>query len=144
MKTLYVKTGGPVPEYLTVGEVYKVHDVDEDGDYWILDKNNIERIISGKTMMSTCRAKWIFCDSTGNPVPAPWEEAEHDAIEAAFDAVYDQYNQPESIDYRAHAERLAEAAHKMLSQSDTPAQYDAAYDEMQTALAAYRELEDDL
>jgi hypothetical protein len=63
---VYVKTDGPVPEYLTAGKVYEAHEVDSFGFEFFDDdddcrySNFINSAVHGVT--------WTLCGQHGNPV----------------------------------------------------------------------------
>jgi len=105
---LYVKTDGPVPKCaeFILGKLYLVEYItlmtftvfDEDGLGFTICKQK-------PCEASTCNIPWTFCDSAGNPVAAPWESVTGiDLASGPDEVVY-----ASRIDYRAHAESLAEA-----------------------------------
>jgi hypothetical protein len=67
MNKVYVKTDGPVPEYLTAGKVYAV-DGDEEAGWITFDNGDIE-FIYVKACSWLKERPWTLCDQHGNPLP---------------------------------------------------------------------------
>jgi hypothetical protein len=70
---VYIKTDGPVPEYLTAGKVYEVRNCGSEGDGILvgLIVDNFGEEIVGLVGLPTAHlygGLWTLCDQHGNPV----------------------------------------------------------------------------
>jgi hypothetical protein len=90
MSTVYVKTDGPVPEYLTAGKVYEVVPDDlPDGGVIESDDGDARNIrFSGCAHLEWC--PWTLCDQHGNPVAeTDWKALAGELAEAIAAHRYD-------------------------------------------------------
>lgn len=90
---LYIKTDGPIPEDspFEAGTAYRVNAMEftrHGWGAWIGEHYVISSECGYLRMPDGTYGTWHFCDTSGNPVPVPWEEA------------------APQVDYRAHAEAL--------------------------------------
>lgn len=146
-KQLYIKTDGPLPwgcDYITVGKVYELLGPISRvicGSDFVDDKGRRQHAyIPNSAHLG--HKPWILCDELGNPVPAPWEwekAAETSAQPPAWQFLQDgewhtgmntndHRRRTEAagyptrdlwpINYRAHAEALADALKTVLESFD--------------------------
>lgn len=116
MSNLYVTTQGPVPwtARVSAGKVYEATQRAVGLRYQIVDDAGLSMAICiPRCSLDGCH-NWTFCDQHGNPVPAPWEsECSECGGNGAGGEHEEDCRMIPNIDYRAHAESLAEAGKLM-------------------------------
>lgn len=104
-KQLYIKTDGPVPEgsEFEIGKLYKaklISSIRYGIEFRHPNGKDEFAVLRGTSAWLGHMSGFVLCDSTGNPVAAPWEEAP-------------------AINWQAHAEALADLADTLIAVADS-------------------------